>query len=478
MEPINLITEQDQEFMRRYIAAYTPAHPQDISLILREWNHNKKTLFQALGNQLRVDFPIAIPQNKKALESSLCELYSIWDDNRNTFTKMLFHWANNHLSSAEITRLRLIISHCSIVRGTVSQHYWFPTLNLMVSEGTKTMRAIRKILVEGNFPYMDIFEDWRNNISNLFSNREINGTLTISIHPVDFITMSDNNCDWSTCMSWIDGAYSMGTIEMLNSPHAAMVYLNSDTLFAPHGIPAPNKSWRALWYLDANMLLLGKSYPYHNYALEKTAMECCICPLVHSNLSWTYEEMYDVYDNATNFAIITDIMYNDIEEDPLPYLCCYNQNKERYEIDVSGPIACLHCGDTFSPPCTDTVYEALCGKCESHKCNYCGKVIEGETYFLGKHNYCEQCAKETLYIPILDNYITRERLFSQPNLEFYFVNTKTQDRKKIPWFLWNNKHLWIAEYADLGRTSANTIFVFPEQWSKVLEALDFTPAIS
>ena len=55
------------------------------------------------------------------------------------------------------------------------------------------MRAIRKILEYFEFPFMDTFNQWRDDISVINTDKEINGELVFSIHPIDFMTMSDNN---------------------------------------------------------------------------------------------------------------------------------------------------------------------------------------------------------------------------------------------------------------------------------------------
>jgi hypothetical protein len=98
---------------------------------------------------------------------------------------------------------------------------------LKIRNGSRPMRSIRKIAesygIEG-------FEHFMNKHSECLNQKSLKGTVHMSIHPMDYMTMSDNNEGWESCMSWAnDGCYKQGTVEMMNSPCAVVGYLESDS---------------------------------------------------------------------------------------------------------------------------------------------------------------------------------------------------------------------------------------------------------
>ena len=67
----------------------------------------------------------------------------------------------------------------------------------------KTMRAIRKLCdFFGFYSLKDDFLSWRDSISFALTEKSSPKEVVLSIHPLDFLTMSDNNCNWSSCVSW------------------------------------------------------------------------------------------------------------------------------------------------------------------------------------------------------------------------------------------------------------------------------------
>lgn len=72
---------------------------------------------------------------------------------------------------------------------------------LRIAYSTKIMRAIGKVLKYFDYPHMDAFQKWQNDISVIRSAGTYNTNLVLSIHPIDFMTASDNSCGWGSCMS-------------------------------------------------------------------------------------------------------------------------------------------------------------------------------------------------------------------------------------------------------------------------------------
>lgn len=492
MQLIDHLSLKDKETIKHYIQLYAEvAEPAPISYVLRVWNKQKRTLYKALGHKLRVVIPVEIPRNTLYYQHELkaiYETYPIWDEhdansfliNQNYMRRSLHNdfvfeflkfiaeqdWCDKDKYQAS----RLIL-HQNIEKGYIEtvrmgrrdpeEVYHFQAFKATIKNNMRTVRTIQKVLKAMKFPYMDLFEEWRNKVSDININKDIKANLVISIHPLDFMTLSDNNCDWSSCMSWTKtGSYSSGTIEMMNSNMAVVAYLESKTpyniLFQGEEFSIPNKSWRTLLYVHKHIIVAGKAYPYFNENLTKRCLTE-MCKLVNTNLGWTYQYMNQPYkDNQhirDNFFLkygslaqfsrpkdikkskhaiylYTNGMYNDLIEYKDSYWCCRNWVPKTLKLCVSGPATCMCCGDYIENPAHISSYEdigstKICNYCVCHrKCEVCGKIVFQSfkysiSYFGEKKKVCsDECLDEVIWIP-------SERKWGHKNVQFeqkfYFV---------------------------------------------------------
>lgn len=411
MRPFELLTEDDKELIKQWCINYANAEPLSIERILFSWNKNKRTLFRAFGKQLRISFPVEIETDSRNTTCKWRKLYSppiFYDlkdfelleiDPRNhIFINNMIEWFQTQIEEIFFDDLKHIFDYLKywhIERGSVNNTCIFEKINsdkqLKIPAGTKIMRAIRKILEFYDFPYMDSFCKWRDDISVIGTDKIIKGNLVFSIHPIDFITMSDNTNGWSSCMSWIDGgAYSAGTIEMLNSNVACVAYLESKTPFVYNDIHIPNKSWRALVFAHKDILLVGKHYPFQSDTLAFTILDK-LQEVLKTNIGWKYQykkqlylDMIYSYDNNyirddfarifNNHKIYTYMsnMYHDIIEDhDSNYWCCRNYVHKTLYLSLSGPLTCMCCGAKMSYNGT----KKYCEHCQDlYECHGCGLV--------------------------------------------------------------------------------------------------------
>jgi hypothetical protein len=88
---------------------------------------------------------------------------------------------------------------------------------------------------------MEDFKKWQTWLSTICTVKEYKTNLVLSIHPIDFMTSSDNASGWTSCMNWRDdGGYSSGTIEMMNSNMVIIAYLENNSksfIFRDNQIP-------------------------------------------------------------------------------------------------------------------------------------------------------------------------------------------------------------------------------------------------
>ena len=418
MQPFDCLTEDDKEIVRQWCINYANAEPQNIEKILSVWNKNKRTLFRAFGRKLRISFPIHQKVNSTYRHSKWRNLYSPFiiyekhdlqcfkfDPRNHIFINDLIIWLQDMwIDKLPISMLRDIVEYtkyCYIENGKTNtdKHFAGGTKGkvLKIPQGTKIMRAIRKVLEYYSFPYMESFNKWRDDISVINTDKEINAELVFSINPVDFITMSDNKSGWTSCMSWIDGgAYSVGTIEMLNSNLAVVAYLRNSQPFIYNDIEIPNKSWRSLVFIHKDLLLVGKHYPYQSEILANIALEK-LQEVLKKNLHWTYQYKNQLYKDMIHsyfndyvrdefqrihsghkIYVYTNVMYHDIIEDHnTNYWCCRNYIDKNLYLNLSGPATCMCCGEPIDKDKTNnfSTVKKYCNDCEdNYKCCGCNLI--------------------------------------------------------------------------------------------------------
>ena len=393
------LSTEDKQLIKDYICEYSRIdNIPNLENTLQEWSKNKKTLYRALGNQFRITIPIQATGDKQKLFRRLQDKYKIpvsfysyfhdlvpvrkKDQHIFIFQLMEYFQELGKQSMGFSTplydlsrNLEYILSWNNIFAGHIA---YFPyssiTYNhktLKFNEGVKPLRILRKVLNFIEFPHMESFEKFCNDISYELTNK--NNTITnlvFSIHPIDFMTMSHNTCNWSSCMNWNGGCYSNGVLEMMNSNVAVVAYIeSSEQDFEVNGHEIPNKSWRCLYYVHKDIICSGKAYPFGNEVLVRKGLDA-LAKLVKKNLHWTYQYKNQQYFDMCNFGRNEDArncmrghgnthnivlynyaaMYNDFVHDhEESYFCYRNWVPKTLKLCVSGPATCVICGKPITP---------------------------------------------------------------------------------------------------------------------------------
>ena len=296
-----------------------------------------------------------------------------------------------------------------------------------VRDGVKTIRVLGKIAEAFN---LKGFEDFRICHSMVVGQKQIAGKMKLSIHPLDYMTMSDNNSGWDSCMSWHnEGGYRHGTIEMMNSPTVVVAYLASDEdMETVGGYHWNNKRWRQLFIVDKNAIIAVKEYPFYNEELTRFAAEW-LKELAIKNLQWDYEDFFKynvcadddnevlihrdyLPSNKNDFAIELNcgFMYNDFgtTENGRHYIALATEidpenisewelgyYKKKLFIPYSGLTECVVCGDKFGD--YDDESCLACNNCQTVvRCDCCGERVD-ESYTIDDMVLCACCYESRVH---------------------------------------------------------------------------------
>ena len=442
------ITAEEQNAISSYIRKNieTPGIQErqaPLEDVLYYWEKNKsKYLYKLLGEELIYSRDITIQRSREILMNDMVDLirthsFTTWlNEATSYYTDDIFDLR---------TESRFVVQDLILTRSLVENRY-FGSRNLIVftnpdfksiqvQEGCKPMKILKQIAE--NFDKLEEFEDFRIKHSRILSEKEFIGRLSLSIHPLDFMTMSDNDSDWSSCMSWRTcGSYRRGTVEMMNSPCVVVAYLSASKpmlLDRDSNFKWSNKKWRELFIVNENIITNVKGYPYCSRELTTTVLEI-LKELAETNCNFTYDEnrfffecdgdeSYDL-DNLT-LSFETGVMYNDFDS-----ATHYAYAKEGLEGNVytyySGPSTCMWCGEVsdFDHGTEEFESNLICDDCYNGvRCELCGGVVlENYIYEVDGKSICPRCYSEDAYETADDPFNTHliencTRIFLTPHPE-------------------------------------------------------------
>lgn len=387
-------------------ACYINGPWADLVHVLRFWDKEKSNyLYQLLGKQITISKEVSYRPKDDILTEKMFQMKAgrLTVSSRKEYNGRLFcdeyiaavtkiRYANGLDSYWHNNMTNLLDSYYLIRNQYTGIDFECPMPNgkvLHINSKTKLMKILGKLAKAYNIPG---FEDFRIAHSLILNQNSLSGKLTLSIHPLDYMTMSDNNCGWESCMNWVQaGSYRQGTVEMMNSKSVVVAYLESNEPYVlPYGKEWNNKKWRQLFVVDPKAILGIKSYPYANDELSNTCLDW-LKDLAHENLGWNYQEIMEynpedgivLEDGGPSYYIEVETghMYNDVGCANTHYLalgegmvggnfinnCGWDHTMI---LPYSGPSECIVCG--AEEPDLQKDSSLVCDNCCNYSyCDYC-----------------------------------------------------------------------------------------------------------
>jgi hypothetical protein len=266
---------------------------------------------------------------------------------------------------------------------------------LVVNNGCKTSKVLGKIAAAFDLPG---YEEFRIAHSMILNQKTLKGNLCISIHPLDYMTMSYNDCGWTSCMDWTEGGeYRRGTIEMMNSECVIVAYLTAKEPLRWEDYEWSNKKWRQLFIVTPDVICGVKGYPYCNENLEKI-----VADWLRELSFWDYSDEYISFrqdsmntlpnGNEVHISFSTDAMYNDFGSCSHHGYFGKNVSDNIWQ-SYSGLSECMCCGG-----CKDFDDERalVCNNCEElYRCYDCGDRFDAsEMHLVDDEWLCDYCFSE------------------------------------------------------------------------------------
>lgn len=442
------LTEWDKEAIDLYRKFYGNQEKRygnddycDLSMWLRYWDKNKVKLFDMFGGQLILEKEVELEVQKEEMYKNFRQKRGCYGDPIYEFLETYIVEINQRLNLFDELGLWNLVHYIlkdsiTIVNGTISLDktisFIYNGKKYSFQDGMKTMRAIKQVI--DIFDLKDSaehYEKFRIAVSQITNQKRTKGTLCISIHPLDYMTMSDNDCDWSSCMSWAEcGCYRRGTIEMLNSPMVVVGYLkaHNDMRLLNSDKQWNNKKWRELFVINEGMITGIKGYPFHNEELEATVIHW-LRDLAFVNLNYAYTEdihyytygrEYYIHEEKTTVSIRyqTYDMYNDFgcTKDAIHPAVFNIEGMRKYSDGIyftarySEYSTCVVCGASDVRGNESHICCTSCGY-PVCTCDCCGEECDEDAMYEMANGawVCEYCwDNDTFYCPIADGNYWRD----------------------------------------------------------------------
>lgn len=414
MKLFNLLPSEDVELLHDYISWYGDCYEEEegsvlpltqMNYFLRFWERDKEDFYKMFGEKFIIKKDVSFTRDRNELAEELNRL--LWSEHAKSLNFItvfnskvqsfdsydirhgLWQFTNLHTLADNIYNGEDFIIPAEM---TVDKH------PLQVNKGCKAIKMLGKIAKALNIE--EGYEEFRQLHSQVLNQKKTRGKLCLSIHPLDFLTMSDNNCGWDSCMRWIGdaGDYRLGTIEMMNSPYVIIAYLESSEPMEVCNSFWNSKKWRQLYVVTKDVILGNRQYPYDNDDLQGAAIQWIkdlassmpefgpymteACQI--SNQSWNTIDTKRVH-----FSFNMGYMYNDIYDKRLAYVGTNVSEECNYYL--SGPAVCVGCGRVIEYNEVDACM-VKCQECNgSWRCESCGDWHTGDPYVVNDCCYCEWC---------------------------------------------------------------------------------------
>ena len=346
--------------------------------LMQSWLRGKRRLIAAFGEELIIESPKVITVNKPDEDKIL--------EYRDYVDKISYSCANEEL------RAFLIFQGWTAFYANSVRETW-NNYGIKVSKGMKISKALKLFISD-----QEELTAWQTNYSRIIQDVKVYGKLCLSIHPLDYLTISETSHKWRSCHS-LDGEFRAGNLSYMLDEVTVVAYLKSEKDYNLPGFPKDmkwnSKKWRMLMYinLDKDMIFSSKPYPFDNEMLVNASYT--MLEQVFDLFPWPKDYSVMEPDNAIDYMQDhpDSLQFNDclcsISFEPR-YKCATNKTiDECRSIVVGAPVYCLECENEL----IEFGADYSCMDCGDYVvCDYCGcHMYSDEAYELDDQTMCPSC---------------------------------------------------------------------------------------
>ncbi len=256
-------------------------------LNLMNYFETKNFLFNNIfKNNLIIEKKVTIKDDSKITEQCIDEIKHTMEDFTTQLMYYLIHKFNPSTYDANfisyIAEAFDFVKNNKIQLDTHKRVVVLGDKGIIIDNNAKYFKTMKKFVdLVDNASLTKLYEDFRVLVSKkYYSEKNIDCTLCLSIHPIDYLTLSDSTY-YKTCLSWDDfGEYAGNTLSYLSAEYAVVAYIRSDKStikwkdkYSHKEYEWYDKKWRQVFFVNPYSIIPSIPYPYYNSTLTNTITE-------------------------------------------------------------------------------------------------------------------------------------------------------------------------------------------------------------
>lgn len=389
----------------------------NVDSLITEWLKNKESFINMLGGKLIYEFPVEIQftLSEAAKRARIEEFASVVCDVYQNYDLSYF----------------LIKTQDDFYTNKLSHKYTCP-YGKTIPEGTKIIKAFKEF--ETDTETLRMLQDAA---SILIQENKVKGKLCFSVHPLDFLSLSENTYHWHSCHH-LQGDYRAGNLSYMADNTSIICYLKGEENVKLPSFPEEvlwnSKKWRTLVFIHPQnkYMFAGRQYPFFSeYGLDYILQGLkTIDPCFNHFSDWRNDwdiknpeivtirkrtiQIHDTVFKDTDLIVDNDenMAYNDLLKSSV-YKAPYISINELASFDdgdnsitIGAPAICIHCGQEH----IEYSNFMMCTECDLKYgvefndtvgfCAGCGRrIMLNDSYDIdGFDNFCQDCYEAYCFV--------------------------------------------------------------------------------
>lgn len=348
--------------------------------LFQEWYENKEVFISTFGGLIyefptEVQFNMCAAQKEDKFKDVCTKLYllsfsSVLNDNPVNVYK------NLDINPALYQWFIESVTADSFFENRTAKEFQCNNGNKIPS-GAKVLKSFKYFIKNEK-----LLRELQDECSIIIQENKLKGHICLSVHPLDFLSLSENACNWSTCHS-LQKEFAAGNLSLMVDSSTFIVYLKSghNQIISnfPEDILWNNKKWRMLGFLsqDFKMMFLGRQYPCEIQGILNDTLYDIFQKIGLIGKNWTpfindcykaneyfwtnqmYPRGYEQMEPLIKFLKLSlislnfnDLLYSSDYKQPY-WAAQYAQDvfleldNEESSFEIGKPVKCLKCGKHY-----------------------------------------------------------------------------------------------------------------------------------
>ena len=216
--------------------------------LFEDWLEAKRDFIEAFGGKLIVEFPETITftltqEERQKRVDDFCQMVA-------------------SMSSTELVNFIKSNSEGFFNNQVMFQ---YNSDMLKIPKGMKLVKAFKYFESDP-----DILSKLQSAASMIIQENCVSGKLCLSVHPLDYLSASENNHNWRSCHA-LDGDYRAGNLSYMVDSSTIICYIKTkdDEILPdfPDSVPWNSKKWRVWLFMsnDWKVVFAGRQYPFSSF---------------------------------------------------------------------------------------------------------------------------------------------------------------------------------------------------------------------